>query len=122
MKPSIEKLVTHLERTGKDHPPTLWKHPFYKDKYQVYFFYVEDHWELVTFVEALISICRYTLERDGVPLETPEHQLDLYRECLLKLAERLTPKGDISALDGVHEYMYTEKLHPFMHKNNSSGK
>jgi len=47
MNPNEEKLINSLKHQALDHHPTLKPHSFFKNKFEVSLFYVDNHVDLV---------------------------------------------------------------------------
>ncbi|RNL88512.1 hypothetical protein ED312_08675 [Sinomicrobium pectinilyticum] len=116
MKKSEEELLSKLREGAKTHHPTLVPHPFYKDKFQVSFFYVEDHIELMLHIQALLNICILAMDSSELVKRPSPETLELYVRQVLTLANRLLPQGETALLDDVNAFFRNEELRKHMDK------
>tara|TARA_R110002020_G_scaffold63170_2_gene168675 strand:+ start:33150 stop:33371 length:222 start_codon:yes stop_codon:yes gene_type:complete len=59
-----EKLIKNLNDRANDHTPILTPHPHFEDRFQVSYFYVRDHADLLLTARALVYLCMRTLDPD----------------------------------------------------------
>lgn len=100
----VERLTSLLEHDASSHQPTLKPHSYYKDKFQVTFFYMHDHNELIRSIEALVYLCKRTMDpEEAMESELPHKEIGHIHQALC-LISRLTPKGDEVFMDAVNTY------------------
>lgn len=116
MNPNEEKLISSLKRQATDHHPTLKSHPFYKGKFQPYFFYVDGHSELLLTVRALIYLSMRTFDPEFGVDDMLERDEDDYIRQVLTIANRLMPKGEEALMDDINLYYRNEKLRDHIDK------
>ncbi|WP_268225149.1 hypothetical protein [Sinomicrobium oceani] len=116
MKKNEEELLARLREGAKAHHPTLVPHPFYKDKFQVSLFYVEDHMELMLHVQALLNVCTLAIDSSELVKRPPPETLEMYVRQVLTLANRLLPQGETALLDDINAYFRKEELRKHMDK------
>lgn len=104
MNPNEERLIYSLKRHAIDHHPTLKPHSFFKDKYEVSLFYVEDHAELLLTVRALVHLALRTIDPELCPDDISEKNENTYIRHALTIANRLMPQGEEALLDHINLY------------------
>lgn len=109
MNPNEEKLIDSLKKDAIDHHPILRPHVFFKKKYQVSLFYVDDHAELLMTVRALIYLSSRVLGPEFVD-DVSERIEKAYIHQVLTIANRLMPQGEEALLDHLNLYYREEKL------------
>lgn len=110
MNTAKKNLIKNLNFHAKDHYPTLRPHPFFKDKYAVNLFYVDNHADLLLTVRALIHLSMRVLDPEfGIDDFNEKNEMDYIRQTLL-IANRLMPYGDEAFLDQVNTYFREEGL------------
>lgn len=110
MNPNEEQLINTLKYHAKDYHPTLKPHSLLTNKFEVSYFYVNDHAELILTVRALLFLCQQVMDPEGyfeIPAE--EEKASLMSQ-VIRVAGRLMPKGDEELLDYVNLYLKSEKL------------
>lgn len=109
MNSNEEKLIEKLKSHAADHGPTLKPHPFFKDKFHVSYFYVDDHSDLLKSIRALIYLCHRVLDPEFVESE-PFNNETSYIQQALAIANRLMPIGEEALMDHINLYYREEKL------------
>lgn len=108
MNPDEKKLIQKLKQHASDHHPTLKPHPFFKDKYEVSLFYVENHVELLLTVRALIHLALRVSDPEMCLDDISEKREKTYIRHALTIANRLMPQGEEALMDHLNFY-YREK-------------
>ncbi|MDL5511186.1 hypothetical protein QSE00_05130 [Arenibacter sp. M-2] len=62
MNPNEQKLINSLRFQAMDHHPTLKPHSFFKNKFEVSLFYVDNHVDLVLTVRALLYLAMKAID------------------------------------------------------------
>ena len=109
MNTNEKKLIDSLKYHAKDHNPTITPHPFYKDRFQVTYFYVDDHADLFLTVRALIYLCQRAIEPEFFESEPADDEY-IYVKQALAVAHRLMPIGEEALMDLINRYYREEKL------------
>ncbi len=109
MNTNEDKLIQNLKDHAMDHEPTLEPHPFFKDKFQVSYFYVDDHADLLSTVRALIFLCHRVLDPEFFENEPFDNTNRYIRQALI-LANRLMPMGEEALMDHLNCYFREEGL------------
>ena len=110
MNPNEEKLIDSLKRHAMDHHPTLMPHSFYKDKFEVSLFFMEDHAELLLTVRAMIHLALRTIDPELCLDTISERNEKYYIRHVLAIANRLMPQGEEALLDHINLYYKEERL------------
>ncbi|HUH46365.1 MAG TPA: hypothetical protein VLZ54_04365 [Arenibacter sp.] len=110
MNPNEEKLISALKYHANDHTPTLSPHPYFKDKFQPYLFYVDGHAELLLTVRAMIYLAMRVLDPEFGVDDILERNEDDYIRQTLTIANRLMPWGEEGLMDHLNRYYSEEKL------------
>ncbi|UNY97755.1 hypothetical protein MQE36_11735 [Zhouia spongiae] len=110
MNSNEENLIQSLKNQAMDHHPTLKPHGFFKDKFQVSLFYVNNHAELLFTVRALthlaLRVIDPELSEDDI---SGRNEKDYIRQALT-IANRLMPQGEEAFMDVINQYYREEKL------------
>lgn len=110
MNTAKKNLIKSLKFHAKDHHPTLRPHSFYKGKYAVNLFYVDDHADLLLTVRALVHLSMRVLDPEFVVDDFNEkNEMDYIRQAL-SIANRLMPYGEEAFLDQLNTYFREEGL------------
>lgn len=109
MNRNDEKLIKNLIYHANDHTPTLVPHPYLKDKFQPYFFYVDGYADLLLTVRALIYLSMRVLDSEfGVDDITERNENDYIRHSMM-IANRLMPTGEEALMDHLNLYYRKKK-------------
>ena len=108
MNVNEKKLIDSLKHHAKDYRPTLNPHPIFKDKYQICYFFVEGHDDLLLTVRALIYLCQKINNPECIK-GTPYDEKRYIRQTL-DITNRLMPVGEESMMDHLNRYYRNEKL------------
>lgn len=104
MKLYEEKLINSLNYHKMDHTPTLIPHVHFKDKYQLSFFYVDGHADLLLTVRALIYLSMRVIDPEFRTDDiSGRNENDYIRQALI-IANRLMPRGEESLIDHINEF------------------
>lgn len=110
MNTAKKNLIKNLKFHAGDHHPTLRPHSFFKGKYAVNLFYVDNHADLLLTVRALIHLSMRVLDPEyGVDDINVKNEMDYIRQAL-SVANRLMPFGEEAFLDQINTYMREEGL------------
>lgn len=109
MNSNEEKLINSLKHDACNHDPILKPHGFFKNKYEVNLFYVDDHADLLMTVRALIHLSLRALDPEFVD-DISEKSEDAYIRQALTIANRLMPHGEEAHLDHLNLYFREERL------------
>lgn len=110
MNPNEETLIERLKEQAMDYHPTLKPHSFFKDKFQVSLFYVDDHAELLLSIRSLMYVCMRVLDPEAMPESGIFANQDMYLKQVLAIANRLMPTGDETFMDAINTFMADERL------------
>ncbi|UGU15395.1 hypothetical protein LS482_17145 [Sinomicrobium kalidii] len=108
MKPNEAALLRRLKKGAKDYHPTLSPHSLLRGKYQVNFFYMEDHMELMFTVRSLLNVCIMAIDPEQLSERPSRSKQETYIRQVLVVMNRLTPKGEEGLLDDINRYFREE--------------
>lgn len=109
MNPNEEKLIHSLRYHAMDHHPTLKPHSFFKNKFKVSLFYVDNHADLVLTVRALLYLAMKAIDPELIDDINDRYEKEYIRQ-VLRIANRLLPQGEEALLDDLNLYYREEKL------------
>ena len=109
MNPNEEKLINSLKHQALDHHPTLKPHSFFKNKFEVSLFYVDNHVDLVLTVRAMLYLAMKTIDPELIDDINDRYKKEYIRQ-VLTIANRLLPQGEEALLDDLNLYYKEEKL------------
>src|SRR5690606_5005582 len=109
MNPNEEKLINSLKSHARDYLPTLKPHPFFKDKYEVSFFYVDDHVDLLLTARALTYLATKVIDPESCDDISDRSQKVFIRQAL-KIVNRILPQGEVALMDHLNLYYGEERL------------
>ena len=109
MNPNEEKLIHSLRFQAKDHHPTLKPHTFFKNKFEVSLFYVDNHEDLLLTVRAMLYLATKVIDPELIDNINDKYEKGYIRQ-ILTIANRLIPQGEEALLDDLNLYYREEKL------------
>lgn len=109
MNPNEEKLIHSLRYHAMDHHPTLKPHTFFKSKFEVSLFYMDNHVDLVLTVRALLYLAMKAIDPELCDDINNRFEKEYIRQALT-IANRLLPQGEEALLDDLNLYYREEKL------------
>lgn len=104
-----EKLLKDLRFHANDHSPTLVPHPWFKDKFQPTFFYLEGHAELLLTVRALIYLSMRAINPELGSDDVMERNEEEFIHQAMTIANRLMPVGEEALMDHLNLFYREEK-------------
>ena len=109
MNPNEEKLIKDLRFHGNDHTPTLVPHPWFKDKFQPTFFYLDGHADLLLTVRALIYLSMRAINPELGSDDVMERNEEEFIHQAMTIANRLMPVGEEALMDHLNLFYREEK-------------
>ncbi|ASO06008.1 hypothetical protein [Arenibacter algicola] len=109
MNANEENLIHRLRYHAMDHHPTLKPHSFFKNKFEVSLFYVDNHSDLVLTVRALLYLAMKAIDPELCDDINNRFEKEYIRQSLT-IANRLLPQGEEALLDDLNLYYREEKL------------
>ncbi|MCM4162167.1 MULTISPECIES: hypothetical protein [unclassified Arenibacter] len=109
MNPNEEKLINSLKYQAKDHHPTLKPHPLFNNKYEVSFFYVDNHLDLLLTVRVMLYLAKKVIDPELYDDINERYEKEYLRQ-ILTIANRLMPQGEEELMDHLNLYYREEKL------------
>ncbi|WP_418502369.1 hypothetical protein [Flagellimonas sp.] len=109
INPNEEKLLKDLRFYGNDHDPTLVPHPWFKDKFQPTFFYLDGHADLLLTVRALIYLSMRAINPDLGSDEVMDRNEEEFIHQAMTIANRLMPVGEEALMDHLNQFYREEK-------------
>ena len=109
MNQNEEKLIKDLRFHGNDHTPTLVPHPWFKEKFQPTFFYVDGHADLLLTVRALIYLSMRAINPDLGSDDVMDRNEEEFIHQAMTIANRLMPVGEEALMDHLNLFYREEK-------------
>ncbi len=109
MKPNEEKLIKDLRYHLNDHTPTLVPHPYFKDKFQPTFFYLDGHADLLLTVRALIYLSMRAINPDLASDDVMDRNEEEFIHQVMTIANRLMPVGEEALMDHLNLFFRKKK-------------
>ena len=109
MKPNEEKLIKDLRYHLNDYTPTLVPHPYFKDKFQPTFFYLDGHADLLLTVRALIYLSMRAINPDLASDDVMDRNEEEFIHQAMIIANRLMPVGEEALMDHLNLFYREEK-------------
>ena len=92
-----------------DHHTTLKPHSFFKNKFEVSLFYVDNHVDIVLSVRAMLHLAMKAIDTELCDDINKRYEKEYIRQ-VLTIANRLLPQGEEALLDDLNLYYREEKL------------
>nr|WP_288979327.1 hypothetical protein [uncultured Allomuricauda sp.] len=108
MNPNEEKLIKDLRFHGNDHTPTLVTHPWFKDKFQPTFFYLDGHADLLLTVRALIYLSMRAINPELGSDDIMDRNEEEFIHQAMTIANRLMPVGEEALMDHLNLFYREE--------------
>ncbi|WP_437398309.1 hypothetical protein [Flagellimonas lutimaris] len=109
MSPNEEKLLKNLRHHSNDHSPTLVPHPWFKDKFQPTFFYLDGHADLLLTVRALLYLSMRAINPDLGSDDVMDRNEKEFIHQAMTIANRLMPVGEEALMDQLNLFYREEK-------------
>ena len=109
MNQNEERLIHSLRYHAMDHHPTLKPHTFFKNKFEVSLFYMDNHVDLVLTVRAMLYLAMKAIDPELYDDINDRYEKEYIRQALT-IANRLLPHGEEALLDDLNLYYREEKL------------
>ncbi|NDV15719.1 hypothetical protein GO009_06740 [Muricauda sp. TY007] len=109
MNPNEEKLIKDLRHHLNEHTPTLVPHPYFKDKFQPSFFYLDGHADLLLTVRALLYLSTRAINPELGQDDVMDKNQEEYIHQAMTVANRLMPVGEEALMDHVNLFYREEK-------------
>ncbi len=106
MNKAEKNLIESLKFHARDHHPTLKPHSFFKDKYAVSLFYVDNHADLILSVRAILHLAVKAINPE-MENSCSRYEKEYIRQALT-IANRLLPQGEEAFLDQINTYLREE--------------
>ena len=109
MNPNEEKLIKDLRFHGNDHTRTLVPHPWFKDKFQPTFFYLDGHADLLLTVRTLIYLSMRAINPELGSDDMMDRNEEEFIHQAMTIANRLMPVGEEALMDHLNLFYREEK-------------
>ena len=109
MNPNEEKLIKDLRLLANDHSPTLVPHPWFKNKFQPTFFYLDGHADLLLTVRALLYLSMRAINPELGSDDVMDRNEKEFIHQAMTIANRLMPVGEEALMDHLNLFYREEK-------------